>query len=112
MSSRQGRETHPGEVATAQIRPRFAEGVLAETQTLPATPSTPTAASALGEAIDPEGQGSGPPTTTQNSPRRAPFSLSPTASKTNGANHLVLALMAEALAIYRRAGANFTEGKG
>lgn len=29
-----------------------------------------------------------------------------------GANHLVLALMAEALAIYRRAGANFTEGKG
>ena len=48
----------------AQTRPRFAEGVLTETQTLSGASSTPPAASALCEVINPEGQGSGPPTTT------------------------------------------------
>jgi hypothetical protein len=48
----------------AQTRPRFADGVPAKTQTLSGAPSTPSAASALREFINPEGQGSGPPTTT------------------------------------------------
>jgi hypothetical protein len=48
----------------AQTRPRFADGVLAKTQTLSGAPPTPPAASALREFISPEGQGSDPPTMT------------------------------------------------
>jgi hypothetical protein len=51
----------------AQTRPRFADGVHAETQTMSGAPSTPPAAPALCEFINPEGQISGPPTTTPDS---------------------------------------------